>query len=270
MSLINYCQKSVMKLLLAPAPTHPRLALQTVFLFTVGRVASTNPRNCTHPLSGTPGELLVPSHSLSPGICSCCLLFSHFVVSESLRSHGLQHTRLPCPSLSPGVCSNSCPLSLWCHPTILSSVSPFFSCPQSFPAFVARGAFCLFFLFFFFLADKVLFTNLQELPRVNWVLNPQKRVESPFSEIQVLAGSHTHRGLYRKDLPRPCSVAWRWPSSPGAFTSSSLQAGLCPDSSFFSGHRSCWIRNTLIASLSLDELHESLSPNKVTFWGTRG
>ena len=41
---------------------------------------------------------------------------------------------LPCPSLSPGVCSNSCPFSWWCHPTISSSVAPFFSCPQSFPA----------------------------------------------------------------------------------------------------------------------------------------
>ena len=55
-------------------------------------------------------------------------------MSSSLRPHGLQHARLPCPSLSPGVCSNSCPLSRWCHPTISSSVIPFFSCPQSFPA----------------------------------------------------------------------------------------------------------------------------------------
>ena len=55
-------------------------------------------------------------------------------MSNSLRPHGLQHTRLPCPSPSPGVCSDSCPLSRWCHPTILSSVTPFSSCPQSFPA----------------------------------------------------------------------------------------------------------------------------------------
>ena len=48
--------------------------------------------------------------------------------------HGLQPTRLPCPSLSPRVCSNSCPLSWWCHPTIPSSVIPFSSCLQSFPA----------------------------------------------------------------------------------------------------------------------------------------
>ena len=55
-------------------------------------------------------------------------------MSNPLRPHGLQHTRLPCPSPTPGVYSNSCPLSQWCHPTILSSVVPFSSCPQSFPA----------------------------------------------------------------------------------------------------------------------------------------
>ena len=60
--------------------------------------------------------------------------FSYTVMSDSLRPHGLQHTRLPCPSLSPGVCSNSCPLSRWCHPTISSCVTPFSSCLQSFPA----------------------------------------------------------------------------------------------------------------------------------------
>ena len=47
---------------------------------------------------------------------------------------GLQHTRLPCPSPTPRACSNSYPLSRWCHPTISSSVIPFFSCLQSFPA----------------------------------------------------------------------------------------------------------------------------------------
>ena len=55
-------------------------------------------------------------------------------MSDSLRPHGLQHARPPCPTLSPVVCSNSCPLSWWCHPTISSSVVPFSSCPQSFPA----------------------------------------------------------------------------------------------------------------------------------------
>ena len=62
------------------------------------------------------------------------LFFSCSVVSDSLWLHGLQHARLPCPSLSPGACSNSCPLSWWCLPTISSSVVPFPSCLQSFPA----------------------------------------------------------------------------------------------------------------------------------------
>ena len=49
-------------------------------------------------------------------------------------THGLQHARLPCPSPTPGACSNSCPSSWWCHPTISSSVIPFFFHLQSFPA----------------------------------------------------------------------------------------------------------------------------------------
>ena len=87
-------------------------------------------------------------HTTLKGHVACCckgawnqvgrilllLLFSCAVVSDSLRPHGLHHTRLPCPSPSPGACSNSCPLSRWCHPTISSSVVPFSSCLQSFPA----------------------------------------------------------------------------------------------------------------------------------------
>ena len=60
--------------------------------------------------------------------------FSHSVLSNSLWPHGLQHTRLPCPSPTPGAYSNSCPLSWWSHPIISSSVVPFSSCLQSFPA----------------------------------------------------------------------------------------------------------------------------------------
>ena len=55
-------------------------------------------------------------------------------MSDSLQTHGLQNARLPCPSPTPGAYSNSCPLSQWCHPTISSSVVPFSSCLQSFPA----------------------------------------------------------------------------------------------------------------------------------------
>ena len=74
------------------------------------------------------------------------LLFSCSVVSDSLRPHGLQHARLLCPSPSPRVCWNSCPLSRWCHPTISSSVSPFFSCLLSFPesgSFSSESALCI-------------------------------------------------------------------------------------------------------------------------------
>ena len=61
--------------------------------------------------------------------CSCCQ-----VMSNSLGSHELQHTRFPWPALSPWVCANSCPLSQWCHPTTSSSVTLFSFCHQSFPA----------------------------------------------------------------------------------------------------------------------------------------
>ena len=70
-------------------------------------------------------------------ICSCLLChrfnsvqFSHSVLSDSLRPHGLQHTRPPCPSPTPGVYSNSCPLSRWCHPTISSSFPSSFNLSQ--------------------------------------------------------------------------------------------------------------------------------------------
>ena len=70
-------------------------------------------------------------------IYSCKQIFS----SVQLLSHvwlfvtqGLQHARPPCPSPAPGVHPNPCPLCQWCHPTILSSVVPFSSCPQSFSA----------------------------------------------------------------------------------------------------------------------------------------
>ena len=67
-----------------------------------------------------------------PHTCCCCS------VTKSMWPHGSRHNGLPCPSLSPGVCWNSCPLSRWCHPIISFSITPFSSCPQSFPA---SGAF---------------------------------------------------------------------------------------------------------------------------------
>ena len=60
--------------------------------------------------------------------------FSCSVVSSSMRPHELQHARPPCPSPTPGVHPNPCPLSRWCYPAMSSSIIPFSSCPQSFPA----------------------------------------------------------------------------------------------------------------------------------------
>ena len=86
-------------------------------------------------------QSISPSHYLGYCLLHCGMLslfqfspFSCSVMSDSLRPHGLQHTRLRCPSPTPGACSNSCPLSQLCHPTISSSVLPFSSSLQSFPA----------------------------------------------------------------------------------------------------------------------------------------
>ena len=97
------------------------------------------------PLGTTSASLL-----LSSIIIMLLLLFSPSVVSDSLWPQGLQHARPPCPSPSPRACSNSCPLSWWCHPTISSSVIPFFSCPQSFPA----SGFCFFVFFLHYLPTQ--------------------------------------------------------------------------------------------------------------------
>ena len=92
-------------------------------------------------------KILNPEVSLRTGICQDHLMsldlvsqrvssvqFSHSVVSDSLRPHEPQHVRPPCPSPTPGIHPNPYPLYRWCHPTISSSVVPFSSCPQSFPA----------------------------------------------------------------------------------------------------------------------------------------
>ena len=66
--------------------------------------------------------------------CAHPLFFSHPVMFNYLRPHGLQHARPPHPSPSPGVCPSSCPLHRWCHPAISSSDALFSFCPRSFPA----------------------------------------------------------------------------------------------------------------------------------------
>ena len=80
-----------------------------------------------------------PNPKLRPRMsCISSVQFSHSVISDSLRRHGLQHTRVPHSSPTPRVCPISCPLSRWCDPTNSSSVVPFSSSLQTFPA---SGAF---------------------------------------------------------------------------------------------------------------------------------
>ena len=79
-------------------------------------------------------EDIMPSFSLLYSHANHGVQFSHSVMSDYLRPHEPQHARPPCPSPTPRIHSNPCPLRLWCHPTISSSVVPFSSCPQHFPA----------------------------------------------------------------------------------------------------------------------------------------
>ena len=73
------------------------------------------------------------SHTETLHSSSSSVQYSHSVVSNSLRPHGLQHTRPPCPSPTPGVYSNSCPLSRWCHPNHLILCRPLLLLPSIFP-----------------------------------------------------------------------------------------------------------------------------------------
>ena len=90
------------------------------------------------------------------GIITAYPSVQSLIISDSLRCHGLQHARPPCPSPSPRVHSNPCPLCQWCHPTISSSVIPFFSCLRS---FLAPGSFQI--SQFFTSGDQILELQLQ-------------------------------------------------------------------------------------------------------------
>ena len=110
------------------------------------RPPCTSPSSGVHPSSCSLNQWCYSTISYSATLFFFCLQsfpasgsfphlqFSCSVVSDSLRLHGLQHARLPCPSPTPRVYPNSYPLSWWCHPTISFSDIPFSSCLQSFPA----------------------------------------------------------------------------------------------------------------------------------------
>ena len=126
----------------------------------------------------------------------------YFIVSDSLRSHGLQNTRLPYPSPIPRAYSNSCPSSWWCHPTIPSSIVPFSSCPQSFPA---SGSFEMSQLFIsggqsigVSALKSVLPTNTQawSLGWTGWVSVQSKKLSRVFSNITVQKHQFFHRSAF--------------------------------------------------------------------------
>ena len=135
------------------------------------------------------------------------LSFSRSVMPDSLWPHGLQHARLPRPSPSPGACSNTCPLSQWCHPTILSSIITFSSCLQAFPA--SRS----------FLMSW-LFTSGGQSIYHHWVV---RRLSTPTArEDHVEAVTrHSHPSLIQKGdywqgsrrnrNSHPCPVEWEAP-----------------------------------------------------------
>ena len=118
--------------------------------------------------------------------------FSHLVMSDTMQPHGLQHTKPLCPSPTPGVYSNSCPLSRWCHPTISSSVIPFSSCLQSFPAsgsfqmsqFFERGGQSI----GVSASTSILPVNIQDwfpLGSTGWISSQSKSLSRVFSNTTV-------------------------------------------------------------------------------------
>ena len=142
--------------------------------------------------------------------------FSCSVMSNSLWTHGLQHTWLPCPTPTPGAYSNSCPSSQWSHPTFLSPVVPF-SYLQSFPP---SGSFPM---SLFFTSDgqsigiwastSVFPMNIQDwfsLGWAGWISLQSKRLSRVFSnttvqkhqffsaQLSLWSNSHIHRWLLEK------------------------------------------------------------------------
>ena len=130
---------------------------------------------------------------LIPGHGEALSLFRGSVVSNSLRPHGLQHTRLPCPLPSPRVCWNPCPLHWWCHPTISSSVAPFSSCPHSFWGLVFRNPFRV-----FSNEEAWLLPDASGVPDVEW----GHTISLEFGAEKGLLQGHRKRQVTRAPKPQ--------------------------------------------------------------------
>ena len=145
---------------------------------------------------------------------------SHSVMSDSLRPHESQHARLPCPSPTHGVHPNPCPLSQWCHPTISSSVVPFSSGPQPFPA---SGSFQMIQLFTWggqstgvSASKSVLPMNTQDWPPLGWtgwtslqskglsrVFSNTTVQKHQFFDTQLSSQSNSHIHTWPQEKPYP-------------------------------------------------------------------
>ena len=125
-------------------------------------------------------------------------------MSDSFRPHGLKHARLPCPSPTSGACLNSCPSTQRCHLTISSSVVPFSSCLQSFPApgsfpmnqFFASGGQSIGVL------ASVLPMNIQDWFPLGWNIEP-KRLSRVFSNTAAQKSVLRHSAFFIVQLLRP-------------------------------------------------------------------
>ena len=146
----------------------------------LGHQSRTHMIGINTPMEETPQSL--------PGPLHCSVQFSCSATSDSLLTHGLQHTRPPCPSPTPGVYSNSCPSRRWCHSTTSSSVIPF-SCLQS---FTASGSFQM---SQFFASGgqstgvsalaSVLLMNIQKWFPCGWISLQSKGLSGVFSNTTV-------------------------------------------------------------------------------------
>ena len=140
--------------------------------------------------------------------------FSCSVVSDSLWPHELQHARPPCPSPTPGVHPNPCPSSRWCHPTISSSVVPFSSCPQSFPA---SGSFQISQLFAsggqsigISASASVLPMNVQDWSPIGWTGWISLQFKG-FSRVFSNTTVQTHQFFGTQPSSQPNSHIHTWP-----------------------------------------------------------
>jgi len=132
------------------------------------------------------------------------------VMSDSLQPHGLQHSRLSCPSPTPRAYSESCPLSRWCHPTISSSVVPFSSCLQSFPA---SGSFPMSQFFLIPVDIAFIYFWLCWVFVAVWGL---LLVVASRATLHCSVGASQH-GADKAMAPRSSTLAWKIPMDGGAW-----------------------------------------------------